>query len=222
MFKTEIRLIDIFNSEQPFVDGLLEGTQTTLYEAVVNNYMWAYLEADTYEQFAVMFKRYWDRLIPVYQKLYEQQLKFLENINYFRKEKYHRKRVEIQTPDKQAETTYTLGDKTELQHGRVLTHNRELTDNSEDTSYNTQTVERMGTLGGTESNTYSGKDTTSRSGENVEVRKETGTDTNDHTDDSTTDVEMYDAERLAVGIRMANIIDKFIDEFSPLFVPVIF
>lgn len=222
MFKTELRLIDIIDSESKFVEVGDDKTLNTLYNSVISNYLWAYLEADTYEQFAIKFKVYWDRLIQVYKQLYEQQLKFLENINYFRKEKFHRKRTETETPNLTTETDYTLGDRTELQHGRVLMHKRELTDSDSSTEYTAQVTKRTGSLGGEESNTYSGTDATIRSGTNTEVRSQTGNSVNDHTDDSSTDVEMYDAERLAVGVRMSNIVNKFIDEFSPLFVPVIY
>ena len=102
-----------------------------------------------------------------------------------------------------------------------MTHTRNLSNDSEQTEYGSQTIVGKNTLGGNETNGYSGKDITKRSGANVETRTETGNGTNDHTDNSTTDVSMFDAVRWKSWLETENILNAFIDEFSPLFIPII-
>lgn len=220
MMTQAMRLIDINNPNVPFVENL-DVHEREMYDAVIESYLWAYLEADTYEQFKYMFNVYWKRNMHKYSRLYSKYITFTESMDIYRKEKYDRHRVETDTPNYTKETEYELGDTVELKHGRVLTHNRDLTNDTEQTQYDTQTVVDSSNLGGSETNAYSGKDITKRTGSNVETRTETGSGTNDHIDDSTTEVSMFDAERWKSWLETENVLNAFIDEFSPLFIPII-
>ena len=227
-----LRLNDIIDPDNPFVEfgGFEELTdfdnnpdlQKYMYNLVVESYRWAYLNADNKEQFVAWFTTYWNRHIPKYLPLLLQQIKVSQDLYKARIEEHDFDKTNTETPDLQTVTDYKLGDKVSLQHGRVMTHERDLAENGDTTEYEVQVTDGNRKLTGTESNSYSGTDVTSREGTNTDTRKQTGTNTIKVKDKGKNTVTIYDAEKFRVALNTNSVMDKFIDEFEPLFVSILY
>ena len=231
LFPIALRLKDILPSDDtPIVDfdypNVEEFTnnpdiQKIMYDAVVRNYMWAYINADNKEQFVEWFTTYWQRNIVHYLPIFLKQIELSHSLYKARIEEFGYGRDTAETPDLQTTTEYELGDNVELKHGRVMTHERNLGEGGQDTSYEQPLVENKRELTGNESNSYSGSDITTRSGKNTDTRKESGTKTIAVQDKGKNTVTVYDAQQFRAVVQMENILNPFIDEFEPLFNSVI-
>lgn len=199
-----------------------EALAAMLYDIMTRSYMWSKINYDDKEQFVYWLKYYWEKTLPRYIPIIKAQVELSENMYKARIEKFKGGRTETTTPELETVTKYELGDTVSLEHGRKLTHERNLNEGAKTTQYEQQLVDDNRTLGGDETNTYSGTDKTVRSGVNTDTRNERGKSTLaiEHNDDNT--VTVYDAEKFRAVLITMNVTDSFIDEFSPLFESVLF
>lgn len=196
--------------------------QKLMYETVIRNYMWSYINADNKEQFYEWFTTYWQKNIIKYLPIFLKQIELSQKLYSARVEEFGYGRDTTETPDLQTTTEYQLGDEVKLQHGRVMTHERNLGEGGEETSYEQPLVENNRTLTGNETNSYSGADVTTRSGKNTDTRTEKGKKVITVKDNGTNTVTVYNAEQFRAVVETENILNTFIDEFDPLFNGVLF
>ena len=96
------------------------------------------------------------------------------------------------------------------------------TDNSTRKEYEAQTVKDERILTQKDKNTYGGKDSVRRSGENTQTLKRTGKRDFKFTDKGKETITYYDVDKFMAIVKSTNILSKFIDEFAPLFMDVLF
>ena len=192
--------IEEFNDNKPL--------KNIMYNILIDNYLWAYIAVDNSEQFISWFKVYWNRNIIKYLPLLENQIKISQD--------------KTETPELVDTTTYKLGDTVDITYGRTLNMDGEHTDNQTTKEYETQTVNNQRKYTQKDKNTYGGNDTTVRSGENVQTLNRNGQRTFKVVDKGNETVTYYDVDKFVEIIKSTNLLDKFIDEFAPLFMEVLF
>lgn len=231
MLTRNLRLNDILKKDEFIVDidypQIEEFTdnktlKTIMYNAVIDNYLWAYIAVDNEEQFRAWFKTYWNRNIIKYLPNFESQIKISQNLTKAKVTEHNLTQDKTETPQLTDTTTYKLGDTVENAYGRTLGMEADHTDNSNRTEYDVQTVTDNRKYEQHDKNTYGGKDTTTRSGENVQTLKRTGNRTFKFVDKGNETVTYYDVDKFVSIVKSTNILAKFIDEFAPLFMDVIF
>lgn len=232
--------------------------ETFLYNSVIGAYKYAYVNADSQEQFNSDFTDYWNRNIRYYKDALYSQISLGENLYKARIEKHEGGTNLTETPNLTDTEKWTFGRIDETSYGRKLTLTPDITEtdngsntgsdtvNGEDkthtvgnaTKYNSQivvddttvtrtptnlktdiarTVENTHKRTGTEEHINSGTDTVTSSGENGRSLTRNGNKEVVFTDSRTNTVTTYDPERLYNLLRNTNIVDRFIDLFSPLF-----
>lgn len=231
MRTTEIRLNEIVSTNsEPIIDlsqpqtpndfMRIDTIEEMLYNAIIDNYLWAFIIPQSTEAFIKWFQTYWNRNIIRYEPLVINQLTILENLYNGRSEKFKRDRTVTEKPDEQHDTTLTLGDTTTTKVNREYVRTPDLETNTNQTQFEQQTAETNETRTGTEKNTtktVGDGDTVTRGGSNNTLFKKTGTNENILHDESETDVKVYDVDRFEIIARQTNVINSWIDEFAPLF-----
>lgn len=264
----------------PYIENFTQNNQLKqiMYDSVINNYLWAFVNADNEEQFKSWFRTYWNRLIIQYLPNFENQIIISHNLNQARIEEHENTEDKTETPNLVDKTSYKLGDKTETTYGRKLdmkstgsqknsnTQTNDLTttdkgstdksattdrtdkqqiyqydtvisntetktdetvtenDTNKNTRKETGTIKNSGTTtnNSTGSNTYSGVDKVERSGENVQTLTRSGNRVFSFKQKGTDKITYYDLDRFIKIIKHSNILNAFIDEFSPLFSSILF
>lgn len=196
--------------------------QKIMYDLVIEHYRWAYLNADNKEQFVAWFNTYWKTHIFKYLPLFLKQISLSQELYTARLEEHEFDKTNTETPNLTTTTEYQLGDTVTLEHGRILTHERDLTENGENAEYEVQVTDLDRKLGGSETNKYTGADTTSRTGKNTDTRTENGNRTVTINDTGKNTVTIYDTDKFRMISSQTDVILKFIDEFSPLFVSILY
>ncbi len=231
MLTKQLQLNDILKDNDVLVDMEYPNVQSftdnpelkkIMYDAVIENYLYAYIAQTNEEQFKSWFKIYWERNIIKYLPEFENQIKISQNLTKAKVTEHSVTQDKTETPNLTDTTTYKLGDTVENAYGRTLDMAGNHSENSNETQYETQTVKTDRTFEQQDKNTYGGKDTTTRSGENTQTLKRTGDRTFKFTDNGNETVTYYDVDKFVEIVKSKNILSKFIDEFAPLFMEVLF
>ena len=231
MLTRQLRLNDILKKDEVIVDldfpNIEDFTDNPnlkqiMYNAVINNYLWAYISADNEEQFRSWFKTYWERNIIKYLPVFESQIKISQNLTKAKITEHDLTQDKTETPELTDTTTYELGDTVDIEYGRTLDMTANHTDKSKRTEYDVQVVDEDSEYTQKDNNTYGGKDTTKRSGQNIQTLNRTGNRTFKFVDKGKETVTYYDVDKFIEFIKSTNILNKFIEEFAPLFMDVLF
>lgn len=174
----QIRLNDLLPST-PIInfDPDNEALQQLMYDAVIDNYKYAYVCADNLEQFTADFKSCWNRSQGYYTALLKAQEELSQNLWQARLEEHDYNKQDTDTPNLEDKDTWTFGRKDTTTYGRDLTITPDITES--DTGTDTNELTRTGTVG-----TERTQNTTQYN-QQLQVGSTEDTVTNDTTDTNT-------------------------------------
>lgn len=225
----ELIKYDVNNEPIPFV-VLSTETEKALYEAVINNYMWAYINQDSYEQFQKLFSIYWKININKYSELfnraselYEKLFKFRDGLAHYAKDEKTQKvqsKTETFSPEETSTHTYDHTFKTNFLADKAnnYTDEKHFTQNAAHTETNsdTQTTYKYGDINDKGDKITRGGKNTTKTEYSGEPDKFTADNTNTET------YSDFDVDKFVKALKSMTVYDSFIDAFAPLFQEVLY
>lgn len=225
----EILQYDENNQLKTFVT-LENEIQKALYSAVINNYMWAYINQDSYEQFEKLFSIYWNININKYETLFKRAEELYSKLFNFRDgytslvkdESTQKIQVKVERFSPKEKSTHKYG------HTFTTNFKADKANNYTDEKHFSQNAAHTETNSDTNT-TYKYGDTTDtgdtieRDGTNTTETEYTGNPDKFTADNRNTEIYAdYDVDKFVKALKSITVYDSFIDAFAPLFQEVLF
>ena len=226
----EILQFDNNNEPIPLVENLTTPVEKKLYNAVIDNYMYAYIIPDSYEQFKKLFSIYWNINIYKYEALFARATELYEKLFNFRNGSTTIAKDESTQKVQTKIETFSPKEKSTHKYSHTLTTNfkADKTNNFTDEKRYTQNAAHTETNSDTETKYKYGDvndtgDTVERDGTNTTETKYTGSpDKFTANNTNTENFSDYDIDKFIKALKSMTIYDSFIDAFAPLFQEVLF